>query len=542
MLRLTVIDGPDKGKALNSSGVSASLGAALENDLSLSDPFVSRHHGEFALVDDGWLYRDLGSTNGSTVKRGEERLEVERGGPGLALTAGDTIVLGETVIGIEFVEDPQPSPAQHTTHTVITSRARDDLAASQRRQRQSLDDLAAGYELEQTISLAFDPEAMLDAILDALLKAFPAATHAIVLLVDKTTLLPRRQIARLRGETGRHEGEIPISTSVAKRVLTEGHSMLFTDVPAEFQNAQSVLAAGISSSLCAPLWTGEETVGLIQVENRGGKGALSERNVERLALFANRAALAIVASELSDAERRNQMIRDLSSMITHDLKSPLSTVLGFLELLKEQDLPDSGKPFVDFALGGTRWMSILVAGILDVARLEGTEVKLDLEAVDIGEEIEQACALIDYQFRNKNIEPIIEVQPDLPPIPSNREFLRRIIVNLLGNAVELSPSRTSITVSAALDDEGQAAVISVQDQGPGIPTEYQSGIFDKFVQAESRQRDQRKMSVGLGLAFCKLAVEAHGGRIWVESEEGKGACFSFSIPLSAKPGSSQTSP
>jgi len=537
MLHLTVVAGPDKGKVLDCSGTCTSLGAARSNDLSLSDPFVSRHHGEFYYTADQWHYRDIGSTNGSTVKRGDMHLAVECGGPGLTLTAGDTIVLGETVIQVDLVEDIQPATSERSTHTVITSRTRDDLAASQQRQRESLDELAAGYELEQTISLAFDPEAMLDAILEALLKAFPAATHAIVLLVDKTTLQPRRQVARVRGETGRHEGELPISTSIARRVLSEGHSMLFQDVAAEFRNAQSALAAGIISSLCAPLWTGKETVGLIQVESRRGMGAFSDRDVDRLALFANRAALAIVASELSDAERRNQMVRDLSNMITHDLKGPLSTVLGFLELLKEQDLSDSATRFVDFALGGTRWMSILVAGMLDVARLEGTEVALEFEPVDIREEIDQACALIDYQFRNKDITPAIDVRPDLPDVPANREFLRRIIVNLLGNAVELSPSRTSITVRARLDDEGKAAVVSVQDQGPGIPGEYQSRIFDKFVQAGSRQRDQRKMSVGLGLAFCKLAVEAHGGRIWVDSEEGEGACFSFSLPLSAKPGS-----
>jgi signal transduction histidine kinase len=531
MLRLAVTEGPDKGEILNCSGNSATIGSAPDNDLSSSDPFVSRHHGRLSCTGGRWTYEDLGSTNGSAVQQGEKRIEVPRDSAGLEVSPGDAIVLGNTVIQLERAEAPRPSAPLPATDTIVATRTREDLATSQVRQRESLEDLSAGYDLEQSIGLAFEPEEMLDAILNAVLKAFPAATHAIVLLVDKSTLEPLRQITRVRGESRRHEGEVPISTSVAQRVLAEGRSMLFKDVAAEFQGARSVVAAGLTSSLCAPLWTGEETVGLIQVESRGGAIEFTESDIDRLSLFANRAALAIVACELSDSKRRNAMIRDLSNMITHDLKGPLTTVLGFLELLKDEDLRDSAKHFVDFALGGIRWMSVLVAGILDVARLEGGNVQLDREPLNVREEIEEALSLIDYQFRNKNISPVVDVPPDLPAVPAHRELFRRTVLNLAGNAVELSPSGTTVTVTAVRSDDGQSIIVSVQDQGPGIPREYQSRIFDKFMQAESRQRDQRKMSVGLGLAFCKLAVEAHGGRIWMESEEGEGARFSFSLPL-----------
>jgi signal transduction histidine kinase len=531
MLQLTVTEGPDAGKAFNCSGDSATLGSAPDNDLSLSDPFVSRRHGRLSCAGGRWTYEDLDSTNGSAIHRQETRTQVPRGGASLEVAPGDAIVLGSTVIELVLVEAPPPSAAAPSANTIIATRTREDLTTSQVRQRESLADLSAGYDFEQSISLAFDPEEMLDAILAAVLKAFPAATHAIVLLVDKYTLAPRRQIARVRGEAGRHEGEIPVSTSVAQRVLSEGRSMLFKDVAAEFHGAQSVVAAGLKSSLCAPLWTGDETVGLIQVESRGGAGEFTEGDVDRLSLFANRAALAIVACELSDAERQNAMMRDLSNMITHDLKGPLSAVLGFLELLKEQDIPDSSQRYVDFALGGSRWMAVLVAGILDVARLEGSDIRLERQLLNVREEVEEALSLIDYQFRHKNISPVIDMPADLPPIRAHGEFFRRIVLNLAGNAVELSPSGTSITVAASPSDDGKTLVVSVADQGPGIPREYQEAIFDKFMQAESRQQDQRKMSVGLGLAFCKLAVEAHGGRIWVESEEGEGARFSFSLPL-----------
>jgi signal transduction histidine kinase len=118
---------------------------------------------------------------------------------------------------------------------------------------------------------------------------------------------------------------------------------------------------------------------------------------------------------------------------------------------------------------------------------------------------------------------------------SNPELFRRILINLVGNSVQLAPGDTKLTVSAGLSPEGDAVVVSVEDEGPGIPEEYQGRIFDKFVQASSRERTHEKVSVGLGLAFCRLAVEAHGGRIWVESEPGQGARFSFSLPVHSPP-------
>ncbi len=533
MLQLSVIEGPDKGKVLRSPRDAVSLGSGTESEIQLSDSFVSGQHGEFIHAGRTWTYVDRASTNGSAIEREGRRIEVDQSGPGVALRPGDLVLVGESVLRFEVGEGPagQQPAAEQAAHTVIATRSRADLQDSRQRQSQRLDELAASYELEKSISLAFDPEQMLDAILEALLASFPGATHAIILLVDKATLEPRRQIAKVVGQPGRHDGDLPVSMSVASRVLREGRSMLFQDVASEFEDSGSVVAAGLRSSLCAPLWTGEETVGLIQVESRGGKVEFAERDVERLSLFANRAALAIVGCELSEAERKNQMMQDLSAMITHDLKGPLTGILGFLDLLSQEELAETHKRYVDFAFGSAKWLSMLVAGILDVAKMESSDVQLETEPLDLAEEIREALALIDYQFVQQNVRLVIDVPSGLPRVPANREFFRRIVVNLAGNAVELSPSETTITVSARLSDDGGSALVSVKDEGPGIPDELQSRIFDKFFQAASRQRSQQKVSVGLGLAFCKLALEAHGGRIWVESKPSEGACFSFSLPL-----------
>jgi signal transduction histidine kinase len=450
-------------------------------------------------------------------------------GPGRALLPGDLVIVGETVLRFELAE-PE-TPAAMGTETVLASRGIEDLDKSQQRQFESPDRLLAGYHLERDIGLTFDPEAMLDAILAATLNAFPSATHAILLLIDKKTRQPRRQVARVRGERGRHDADLPISMSIARRVLEEGQAVLFRDVAAEFEASQSVAAAGITSSLCAPLWTGDETVGLVQVESREGRGNFSDADLDQLTVFANRAALAIVGSELSEVERRNALMRDLSGMITHDLNGPLTSVTAFLEILREEQLGEAQERYVDFALGAAKWLAVLVSGILEVAKMESAEVDLKRVPLNLAEEIEQALSLIRYQFDEKNIRLEIDVPADLAPVPADREFFRRIIVNLAGNSVSLAPSGSRLAISASISDEEGGVVVSVQDEGPGIPKELQERIFDKFVQAETRERSHRKLSVGLGLSFCKLAVEAHEGRIWVESEPGKGARFSFSLPM-----------
>lgn len=526
MLRLTVSEGMETGKTFVLSETSIGLGSAPDNEVQLGDAFVSRHHGRLSRVGNRWLYQDLGSTNGSTIERAGRRISLDREHPEAELEPGDLLLLGETRLRFEIAEAAETLPE----HTVVASRSLEELAASRQRQLANLDDLVAAYRWERQLGLALGPEEMLDAVLEAVLEAFPAATHVILLLVDKQSGRPKRQVARVRGEEGRAEEEIPVSMSVATRVLQEGRSLLFLDVPAEFADSQSVARARISSSLCAPLWTGEESVGLIQVESRGGKASFSEGDLDRLSLLANRAALAIVASELCEAEQRNRLVRDLSAMITHDLKGPLTAIMGFLDLLAQEDLESHLREYVEIALASSRWLSILIAGILDVARMEAGGIELHRELLEVGEEIGQALTPISYQFQEKGVRLETTVPADLPRVPADREVFRRVVVNLVGNAVKFAPQGSKISVSAARDDVGNFIVVSVQDEGPGIAREHQTRIFEKFVQV-AKGRSAERISVGLGLAFCKLAVEAHGGSIWVESEPGHGSRFSFSLPL-----------
>ena len=313
MLRFRVVSGEDRGKTLTFDESSLSLGTASDNDIRLRDPYVSRHHGRIVLSQDKWVYEDLGSTNGSVIEWEGQQRRLGSGNSTAPLSSGSLIHLGQSVLEVE-IEGVAPRPKAHQ-HTVIAQRTLTDLSETQQRQQAQLDQLVAVRDLEERLRDVADPDEMLDVVLQALLEAFPEATHAIIVLIDKATGEPRRKAVRIRGEEGRPTEDVPISMSIATRVLGEGESLLFNDVAAEFGDAQSIVSARIKSTLCAPLWTGNETVGLIQVENREGGVTFREEDLGKLGLFASRAALGIVASELSHAEDKSKRLEGFSAQL-----------------------------------------------------------------------------------------------------------------------------------------------------------------------------------------------------------------------------------
>jgi len=313
MLRLRVISGEDRGRVFAFDTSSLSLGTASDNDICLQDPYVSRHHGRIVLSREEWSYRDLESTNGSAVEWAGQQHRLGAGDATAALHSGCLIHLGQTVLEVE-IEGVAPRP-RSPQHTVIAQRTLTDLPAGPSGPRRQLNDPPAVRQLEKQLRAVSDPEEMLDIVLAGLLEAFPAGTHAIILLIDRQTQQPKRKAVRIRGQDSRASEDLPISMSIAGRVLGAGESLLFNDVAAEFQGSHSVASARIKSTLCAPLWTGNETVGLVQVENREGGVSFCEDDLSTLGLFASRAALALVASELRHAESRRKHLEGFRAQL-----------------------------------------------------------------------------------------------------------------------------------------------------------------------------------------------------------------------------------
>jgi signal transduction histidine kinase len=231
-----------------------------------------------------------------------------------------------------------------------------------------------------------------------------------------------------------------------------------------------------------------------------------------------------------------ESLRDsLTQMIIHDLRTPLTSLMtGLQTMALLGELSEMQNEMLDMAIRGGQTLLGMINDLLDISKMEDGSLRLDYSDVVPAEVVNHAVQQVASLARDKNLTLAIHLAPDLPPLPADEDKLRRTLVNLLGNAVKFTPEEGTITVSTSLiqaDSISQfpAVLFSVADTGEGIPKEAFERIFEKFGQVETR-KSGRKMSTGLGLTFCKMAVEAHGGRIWVESELGKGSVFSFVIP------------
>jgi PAS domain S-box-containing protein len=225
----------------------------------------------------------------------------------------------------------------------------------------------------------------------------------------------------------------------------------------------------------------------------------------------------------------DQVKEDLTHMIVHDLRTPLTALIGGLQTIEMLgDLNSEQRDFLGLSVDSGQTLLGMISDLLDISKMEEGSIQLDYGKVHVSELADRALQQIATLAKNKGTAIETRLERDLPLVPADEEKLRRILVNLLGNAVKFTPRHGTVTLIAERHDGN--LLFRVCDSGEGIPKDAFDRIFEKFEQVESRKAG-RKMSSGLGLTFCKMAVEAHGGRIWVESQVGRGSTFSFTIPL-----------
>ncbi|MBI5200437.1 MAG: HAMP domain-containing histidine kinase, partial [Elusimicrobia bacterium] len=248
--------------------------------------------------------------------------------------------------------------------------------------------------------------------------------------------------------------------------------------------------------------------------------------------------LGVLAGEFNAMTARlgelDQLKADFVAQVTHDLRSPLSGILAQADILSggyKGKLTEDQLECLRLLDRSGRDLAALVDNILDVTRLEAGETKLEPAPLDIRDAIEPMLDGFKARAEKLGVGLEAHIQPELSLVMADPEALRRVLENLLSNALKFTPKDGHVSVSARRDTPREC-VVTVSDSGPGIPDFRMAQLFKKFSQIpETQSLSRGHAGSGLGLAICRKLVERMGGRIWAESEPGKGARFRFTLPL-----------
>ncbi len=286
--------------------------------------------------------------------------------------------------------------------------------------------------------------------------------------------------------------------------------------------------------LFIPLQAGGRLVGVMGMKlTNSGEGLAPERR-RLLEAFSSQAALAIERAYLAQEAEQTQLLqaterleRSLLNSISHDLRTPLSSITGALSSLRDEGNildPAPQRELIELAWEEAGRMNRFISNLLDITRMEAGALRIKKEPYDVQDLLGSCLNALEPRLKERKIK--IDIPSSLPLISMDSVLMAQVLINLLDNALKYSPPKGIIEVDVRTRDHWLE--IGIADQGPGIPEEYLAQVFNKFFRSN---RTEGVSGTGLGLAISKGIVEAHGGKIWAENRPGGGAKIVFTIPL-----------
>jgi signal transduction histidine kinase len=505
-----------------------SVGRARHNDLSLAEPSISKAHCRILYEDGRYFVEDQGSLHGVYVNAAKvERAE---------LTAGAQIQLGNVTLKFSHLG---------------TEGTTDQMAEFPWIERQQL-----LLQLVQTLNSTLVLSQVLEQVTEAIMR-ISRAERGFLLLADgsgESEDYPsvaglKVRVARRRGGGMRIEEAQGLSTSVVRKAIESGETVATGNAVADpaLGMAQSIILMDLRTIVCIPLLSPRSevdgsgsrprTLGALYVDNQETSAPFPTDSLRAAEALARHAALAIENAQLFEREQRTieelrhtqkqllqseklATIGQMAAGIAHELNTPLTYIMGNLELLQAQELPEAQREMLRSIARGADRIKSLAQALLAFSR-PSREERVPISPNEV---IERALELCHYQILKGGVRVHKQLEPELPKLMGYSNQLEMALINLIVNAVQAMGGGGGLTLRSAL--KGDVLEITVSDTGPGIPDEIRGSLFEPFVTTKPEGR-----GTGLGLSTVLMIVERHNGRIDYTTRAGDGTTFRIQLPI-----------
>lgn len=535
------MQGPDQGRKFELPDHEPQLIGRSSEALPLTDNTVSRRHAELTPDDPpgSWWIRDLASQNGTWVNgvRITERTKLKAGDQ---IRTGSTLfVFGQTgsaeesdlvrLVGPEFLESDIERTMASNEDSVVLAEPEPRAAAA--------DHLRMIFKLTTITTQAISKQELLKRVLSLVFDEFKPERGCIMLGGQNQDDPPRPAVIKYaRTPFAREDAQITVSSTIVQHAITQAEGVLCTNAMGDprFGAGDSVQRLRIRSAICSPIRFRDRTFGAIYIDSSIANYTFTAEQLALMNAIGQHTGMAMATNELYAQKLQTERLAAIGETVatlSHAIKNILQGLRGGADVvemgLQKDDLKISRGGWDILKRNLDRIVS-LTLNMLAFSR----QRQVELELTRIGPLVEECAELLEAQANARGAAVIVDADPEMPPVPVDAPLLHQAMMNLLTNALEaVEAGKGVITVRVGYHGTGtrgegspSVAEIAVIDNGPGIPKERQSRIFEPFHTTKGSR------GTGLGLAVTKRIVEEHRGRIRVESAEGQGATFRIILP------------
>ncbi|TAL46728.1 MAG: GAF domain-containing protein, partial [Chitinophagaceae bacterium] len=424
--------------------------------------------------------------------------------------------------------------------------------------KQRAAELSTVNSISKALASQLDPDDLIKMVGDQLKNLFKANIIYLALLNQKTKTI------HFPYQYGDDMTPMKLGDGLTSKIILTGEPLLINKNVEELRLQLGVQRIGIPSSsyLGVPIPVGDEIIGVLSVQSTEHENSFNESDQRLLSTIAASVGVALRNATLFEdvqqakmeaeaaskaAEKANEAKSAFLSTVSHELRTPLTSVLGFAKIIRkrldEKIFPavNRSDPKTEKTIGqisenlqvviseGER-LTHLINDVLDLAKIEAGKMEWSQENVSMSEVAERAIAATTSLFDQKSLKLIKQIDTNLPEIIGDKDKLIQVIINLISNSVKFTDKGS---VTCRVFQEKDELIVSISDTGIGIAPGDFAAVFEQFKQVGGDTLTDKPKGTGLGLPICKEIVEHHGGRIWLESEIGKGSKFSFALPITA---------